>query len=280
MPKFFRFVFLANAVALCCALPIQAGVVYEIETTDHRQSPPKVESVEMVVEGKLLKMGLGSSKGDQGDEMIFRGDRREIIVVDHANEVYHVIDQEMAQNLGSQIDSALEQARKALENVPEDQRAMVEQLLKDQMLQEAATGPKAEVKKGKKKGTHLGHTTRLFEVWIDGRMEDELWILRWDRITGGEEVADVMLELSEFYGDLIDSFGQFGGGGGSPLGGGDFFFEHLRELEGFPVVSKDFAEDGSLESEATLRSAERRALDPAAFEPPMGYKRQEMFNRR
>ena len=81
-------------LTLLLAFPLQAGVVYEIEVKDHGQSTPKTESIEAAVEGRHLKMGIASQgKGAQG-EMIFRGDRREVVVVDHENRTYHKIDQE------------------------------------------------------------------------------------------------------------------------------------------------------------------------------------------
>ena len=78
-------------LALLLASPLQAGVVYEIEVKDHEQSPPKTESIQAAVEGRHLKMGIASGgKGAQG-EMIFRGDRREMVVVDHDNRSYHLM---------------------------------------------------------------------------------------------------------------------------------------------------------------------------------------------
>ena len=46
--------------------PLLGGVVYEIDVTDHEQSPPKVESMESAVEGRNLKMGI--RVGEKGPE--------------------------------------------------------------------------------------------------------------------------------------------------------------------------------------------------------------------
>jgi hypothetical protein len=51
----------------------------------------------------------------------------------------------------------------------------------------------------------------------------------------------------------------------------------MKELGGFPVVTRDFGNDGALKVETVLRSAKRQTIEPSAFEPPSGYKRQEMF---
>ena len=52
-----------------------AGVVFEIETKDYEQGPPALETTEAVVEGRHLKMLIGSSDDDDAGEMIFRPDR-------------------------------------------------------------------------------------------------------------------------------------------------------------------------------------------------------------
>lgn len=275
-----------SAVVLACAIlasavlssPVFAGVVFEIETTDHGQSPPKVETIQAYVEGKSLKMEItNGKKGAQNDEAIFRGDRRQMIVVDHTNKSYMVIDQDMVQGVSGQVNSALEQARKALENVPADQRAMVEEMLKRQMPQQTVAQPNVEIRKTGKTGKHLTYPFQQYEVWIGDRKEDELDITAWKNIEGGEDVADVFLEMSSFFRELMDSLGELGGGAGAGFGQQDLFFDHLTEVDGFPVRSRDFHEDGSLEDETALRSARRMEIDPDAFEPPSGYKRQEMF---
>jgi hypothetical protein len=56
-------------------------------------------------------------------------------------------------------------------------------------------------------------------------------------------------------------------------------FEHLTAMNGFPVVTREFADDGSLESETVLRSARREQLDPVEFDPPPGYDREDMVRR-
>ena len=57
--------------------PLFAGVVYEIEVTDHEQSPPKSESIQAAVEGRHLKMGIASKgKGQaRGDDLSWRSQR-------------------------------------------------------------------------------------------------------------------------------------------------------------------------------------------------------------
>ena len=258
--------------------PALAGVVYEIEVKDHEQSPPKTESIEAAVEGRHLKMGIASrGKGAQG-EMIFRGDRREMVVVDHENRSYHLIDQAAIASIAGQVNSAMRQMEEALKHVPEDRRKMVEEMMKRNQPQGGAVqrAPRSELKKTGERATKNGYPCVKYEVWREDRKLRELWVTDWSNVEGGSDVVGAFEDMADFFGELMDSIPDFGQGGPT----GDPTFEHMRELGGFPVVTREFGDDGSLEGEATLRSARRQRLDPDAFEPPSGYKRQEMFGGR
>ena len=265
---------------LLIAAPALAGVVYEIEVKDHEQSPPKTESIQAAVEGRHLKMGIASGgRGEQG-EMIFRGDRREMVVVNHEENSYIVMDQEAVQRVGGQVndqlDAAYKQMQEALKDVPEDRRAMIEQMMKQKLPpSQPPARPKSELKKIGDRQTINGYPCVRYDVLRGGQKVRELWVTDWSNVEGGTDVVSAFEDMADFFNELMDSMPQFGQGGG-PVG--DPAFEHMREIGGFPVVTKEFDDDGSLEGESTLRSARRQTIDPDAFEPPSGYKRQEMFS--
>ncbi len=266
-------------LALLLTAPLYAGVVYEIEVKDHEQSPPKTESIQAAVEGRHLKMGIASKgKGAQGD-MIFRGDRREMVVVDHENKTYHLIDEEAVKGIAGQLSEADRMMKEALKNVPEDKRAMIEQMMKQKMpagTQLPEQRPKSELKKTSERGDQNGYPCVKYEVWRDGHKLRELWVTDWSNVEGGSDVVDAFEGMADFFRQMMDSLPNMGGGGPADNNA----FEHMKELGGFPVVTRDFNDDGSLEGETTLRSAKRQTIDPDAFEPPSGYKRQEMFQGR
>ncbi len=252
--------------------PAFAGVVYEIETTDHEQSPPKTETMEAMVEGMNLKMGVTSGrKGAQGD-MIYRGDRREMVVVDHEDRSYTVMDQETLKQVAGQVSQAMSQLQEALKNVPEGQREMVEKMMKERMPAQAAPQrPKSELKKTGERAEKNGYPCVKYDVLRGGKKLRELWVTDWSNVEGGDEVAGAFEEMAGFFQEMLDALPDFG-----QQGADDTMFEHMKELGGFPVVTREFDDDGSLEAESTLRSSSRRTLDPADFEPPAGYKRRSM----
>ena len=77
---------LALALFIASAQIAQAGVVFEMETQDHETSPPRTEDMVVQAEGRWLKMQITPRDRHPGSEMIFRGDRREMIAIDHARQ--------------------------------------------------------------------------------------------------------------------------------------------------------------------------------------------------
>ncbi len=262
--------------ALLLSVPALAGVVYEIEVTDHEQSPPKSESMETAVEGRLLKMGVPAGGQNGNGEMIYRGDKREMVFIDHDKKSYYVIDEETMKALAAQINEAISVMEQALANVPEGQRAMVEEMMKKKMPQaQKIERPKTELRNTGERAERNGYPCVKYEVLREGRTIRELWVTDWKNVEGGADVAELFEEMSEFFKEMLDSLPKFAGEGGA-----DQAFEHMKEIGGFPVVSREFENDGTLESESSLRSARRQTLDPDTFEPPADYKRQDMFKGR
>jgi hypothetical protein len=259
---------------LLATSPLLAGVVFEVETKDHG-SP--AETHQMAAEGRMLKMGMAAGgRGSEG-EMIYRGDRREMVVVNHDDKTYTVIDEESLNKIASQISGAMSQIEEALKNVPEAQRKMVEEMMKKSMPQAAAAATKViEVRNTGERADQAGYPCVKYEILADGSVSSELWVTGWDNVEGGQEAAEVFKDMAGFFHDMMETFRSASG----PMGGllsnvGTSAFEHMSKIQGFPVVSRQF-QGGQLESETTLRSTERRTLRPEEFDPPPGYKQQDM----
>jgi hypothetical protein len=261
--------------ALLLTAPAVAGVVFEIEVTTHDQSPPLSESLKTSIEGRLLKMGVPAGGENDHVEMVYRGDRREMVWIDHDRKSYYVIDEETMNALAAQVNEAMAMMEQALANVPESQRSMVEEMMKKKMPQaRAAERPKSELRNTGDRAEHAGYPCVRYEVLRGGRVVRELWVTDWSNVEGGAEAAELFLEMSDFFKQMLDNLPKFADQGG------DETLEHMQELNGFPVVTREFDENGSLKIESSLQSANRQTLDPSTFEPPAGYKRQDMIKGR
>jgi len=249
-----------------------AGVVYEVEVTDHTEDPATVSASRVSVEGDLVKMDVTSGGTDIAGEMIFRGDRKEMVVVNNEDKTYFVLDEEQMKALAAQISQAMSAMEQALAAVPEGQRAKMEQMMKSRMPMQMEPREPAELKKTGDSDTVGGYPCVRYEVWRGGIRERELWVTQWKNIEGGTDAVQAFEDMSAFFKEMLDSLPQMG-----DRSFADSAFEHLKEMGGMPVVTREFADDGTLESEARLTSASSRSLDPADFEPPKDYKRKDMF---
>jgi hypothetical protein len=261
--------------------PAVAGVVFEIEVTHHEQSPPGQEPIEMSVAGRNIRMNIAArDRGDQG-EMIYRGDRREMIVVDHDDQSYMVVDETTIQATVGQINDAMAQAQKALENVPAEQRKMVERMMRERIPPQApelpeSELPRSELRRTSERSHQSGYPCVKYEVLRNGRKTHDLWVTDWSRMEGGDEASEAFHGMASFFRQLMETIQQSLPSGGLGSLGEEPYLNHLEELGGFPVVTRQFDDNGSLTDESTVRSIRRRALEPSAFEPPAGYKRRSL----
>lgn len=264
------------ALAALATAPLTAGVVYEVETTRHSGSRG-AETSTISVQGPNLKMEIQSGrKGDEG-EVIFRGDRKQMVVVDHDSKSYMVMDEAALQAIGGQMQQAMKEMEKALEGLDPEQRKMAEQMMKGRMggaAPGAPARPRIEFRRTSERATHAGYPTVRYDMLRDGEKVEEMWVTDWSNLEGSGEVKEAFEGMAAFYRDLMDSLQQMAGPMGAMFGD-DNPMERFSEIDGFPVLSRSF-EGGKLESETVLKSADRRTLDPSEFEPPAGYKRQSM----
>lgn len=262
-------------LVLFLATCASAGVVLEIETQDHRLN--ESGTVLAVVDGKNLKMIITSGGDQDKNEMIFRGETREMVVVDHDDKSFMVIDEAMIDSIGVKLSGYEAKMREALKDVPPEQRAMVEQMMKGRMPPQATAParPKIEFRNTGERDTQNGYPSDKYEATIDGRKTQELWVTDWDNVDGGGDAAEAFQAMADFFKQMRDSMPRFG----VDEDADDNPFEHMREMGGFPVLTYDYASDGSFASESSLRSSTQRAVAAAEFEPPSAYKRREMMPR-
>lgn len=265
------------ALLILLTQPAFAAVVFEVDIDD-QQGGEQPSTVTASVAGENLKLEINNDRKNDRSEMIFRGARNEMVIVNHDDKSYTVLDQEMLESIGNQIDSAMQEVKEALAEVPEDQRAMVEKMMKEQL---GALGggeedeePRVEVKRTSIRGEQGGYPCVKHEVWIAGKKQRELWVTDWDRIKGGKQAMDAFKGMAAFFEEMMTSFGAAGGFLEDNF---DNPFAQMDQLGGFPVLTRELDGDGGLESEATLRSATERDLDPSAFEPPKGYRRRSVM---
>ena len=270
---------------LCAVTPAVAGVVYTIETTFPDGSGKDTTTGTMSVEGGNLRMQLVDAKKGRNTEMIFRhwGDPhenlngkhtgREMVMVNHDDKTYIVLDEATMQQLAAQINQAMSAMEQAMAAVPESQRAKMKEMMKGRMPMQMDQREPSELKKTGVGDTVNGYPCSMNEVWRGSTRERAMCVTAWANIEGSEEVVDVFRDMSAFLKEMLDSLPEVGG----MRNMADESFAYLEELNGFPVMTRELDDDGSVEFQSTLVASKTASLPTTDFEPPKGYKRQELM---
>lgn len=286
-----------KSLRICLSLPILAlaahstafaGVVFEVETTEHDNGTETTMSSAIKAEGSNLKMAIASPGNNRKDgesgEMIFRGASGEMVGIDHDKKSYFLMNSEtlkaMAARLG-QMQNSFGMTPEMMKNLPPAARKKLEEMQASGVTipgmspppgAEPPAKPQPEFRKTSERAEMAGYPCVKYEKYVDGEMTQELWVTDWDNIEGADDLAEAFESMAGFFAEMKEAFG---GRGGPGMGDEDNPFLALKTLDGFPVVTREF-DDGELERESILRSANKVTLDPDEFEPPAGYKRQSM----
>ena len=260
------------ASALTLPLPALAGSVLVLEMKEYYEDPPVVSTIEISAEGNATRMEVATPGRAEAGGMIYRGDSGEMLALDHADESYYVLDEESMQRMGAQLSGAMKQMQEALESMPPEQRAMAEKMMKQHMPQEMTQPkqPPASLHATGREDTVNGFDCDHYEVRRDERLVRELCVTPWDEIPGGRDLAGSLLGMAGFFERMASTISEETGI--AVMGDQQEIFGHLEELDGYPVLTREFDESGEVTSESVLQSAATEDLDPSLFEPPAGYR--------
>lgn len=252
------------ALSLLGAEPAIPGVVFQITTTHHTASPPRTEVGTMEVEGSNLVMAIQG--GDGEGRMIYRGADREMIIEDHAEGTFTRIDEETLQRVAGQMNEAMAEMERMLENLPPEQAAMVRRMREEGMPgmpgMDAMTRPERETRPTGRSETRNGYPVDEWEVLEDGVVVQRLLVAPWDEVDGGAEARDAMTGMVEFFESFLEAMPQMPGG---PMIQNPF--RNMDVTGGIPVWTAQIGPDGAVERESEITSSEQRAIPASTFEP-------------
>lgn len=261
-------------LALGAAMPSFADSILEFQTTEFGGGQPIVGTVQVSTSGSDTRLEIISVSSGEAGGMIYRGDKKEMIILDHAQGNYMMIDQQQINAMASQVSEAMSQMQEALAAMPPEQRALAEQMMQQRF---PAQPPKRSPSTINDLGSHgevAGIACRNYEVIRDGRKVREICVSDWDDIHGGQETANAIKGVADFFEGMRQAF--------SAAGGMEVFdrqqelFEHMTEVDGYPVLYRDFSANGSLERQTLLTGAREETIRPGFFEPPENYQLQAL----
>ncbi len=261
--------------ALALPLPALAGGVLVLEVNEHYDGVPVVSTIEISTRGQATRMEVETPSRQEAGGMIYRGDSGEMIALDHGSKSYYVLDEASMRRMGEQLGSAMQQMQEALESMSPEQRAMAEKMMKQHLPQLQQATPQQEqvpatVHAMDTTDTISGFECDYYEVRRGERKIRELCVTPWAGIPGGRDIADAMLDMADFFERMTSALSQETGFP-VPVDQQEIF-AHLKELDGYPVLTREFDRAGKVATESVLKSATAAELDASIFEPPAGYR--------
>ena len=251
------------------ALPAIAGVEMDLVTKD--AAGATTESVTVYAQdGRIRMEDIGDTSG-QNMSMIFMDN--EFVVIDHGDQSYIIMDEAMVQEMGVKVNAAMQQMKEQLASMPPEQRAMVEQMMEQQMGGMMAAVEESLPTRVEKTGSgswQSGDCTE-YAVFTGEEKSQDICAAPLSDIEGADEAMAAFRNMAKFINSLADSM---------PGALGDAMAENpmglMEEIDGFPVRTVDYM-DGQTASVTTLESVEEKGLDPALFAVPEGYRQVDPF---
>jgi hypothetical protein len=249
-------------IVLCIIPATFAGVV--VETEIRVGGSDTVSGVEtFYAQGEMIRSDPDRSEG--GDmSMIFRD--QTMWFVDHGKKECNKIDKEALAELTGMIAEMMKQ----LEQVPPQQREMMEKMMRGRM-----PGMAAPVEQRYEKGETIQvgeFNCTLHSLFSDGEKVSETCVA--DESVAGDlrEAMGAFRAMSRFTEDLQKMASQL------PFAEAmQTAFSKMAELEGFPVRMRWFDRNGTVVRESTLKAVTRKDLDAELFEIPKGYKTKDLM---
>lgn len=239
-------------LSLVMAAPSLADSILRLQTTEFSQGEPIIGTVQISTSGANTRLEIISVSSAEAGGMIFNGDNNEMIILDHLQGHFMVIERDRIDAVAAQVSQSMDPqtAANAAVRSPDTINAL------------GSHGLVADIE------------CRTYEVIRNGRKVRELCVSDWDDIEGGQETAEALRGVVAFFESIRKAY--VGTGAMEVFDRQQELFGHMADLDGYPVLYRDFSAGGSLLRQTILTSAREDELSPDFFEPPKGYLLQEL----
>lgn len=248
---------------------VWAGVVIEMEESGSTGDAP---THKIYAQGEMLRMDPHVKGGSDDMSVIFRDDR--LWIVNHADRTCQTMDKQGMEQIGSQLGAAMKQMEAQLSQLPPEQRAMVEQMMKGKMsavMPGTGEAPPRRMETGDTE--QVGEYSCVVQTLYSG--DQKVWEVcaaSKNQLSGAFEAMEAFQAISRFVETLREAVQQ---GPFSRIANTPFY--DMDQIDGFPVRVRTFG-SGRMTSESTLKSITQKDLEEAIFSVPEGYEMRDLAN--
>ncbi len=262
-----RSVYIALLLTLAAGVS-NAGVTLDMVTVDNAGN----ESERTAISSQGGKLRMDTDVGEFGSDvsMVFLGDR--FLVIDHDEKKYIIMDEAMLDEVSAKMNQVMQQMEAQLAQLPPEQRAMAEQMMKQQMgaltTTEAAPPPRVEAMGP---GEWQGTPCTRYAVFDGVDKTQEVCAAPLNQIEGADEMMEAFMGMAKFVQQLAESLpGPFAADLSANPGA------VMDQMDGFPIHSIEYSA-GKKSGETMLENVNQTDLDDALFAAPDGYRLEDPF---
>jgi hypothetical protein len=248
----------------CVAWQAQAGTVIQQVERAVGNSPARQTVTIYLDAGKLRVEGENPGAGKY--LLIFDNARQVLWMADLARGSYMEITKAQVEAMGGQMQQMMQQMQAQLAQIPPEQRAMVEQMMRQQMGNVGGNAPPPVTVREKNRGETVGSfTCTRYEVLTGGQVTEEVCAAAPSQLKLDDSAFETFKALAEFFEPLARMAPR--GGWSAP--------KALDQIDGFPVQTVLY-EGQRPASEWVILKAEEQAVDAALFTLPGNLRKTEM----
>jgi hypothetical protein len=238
-----------------------------------RNTETKVETpgVNMYIENGMAR--IEDLQGKRPHVTIFKDEA--VYVLEPAKKTYTVMDKAAVDKMSGQMGDAMQKMQAELANMPPEQRAMVEQMMKQNGAGAPGMGPPGagdstqhvttSSDAGKSESVN-GRSCHVWNIKRDNVLTSQLCVVPYASLPGAGDMRDVLVKLSAMMEKLTESLKQFGSVPGEEFAG-------MNRVNGMPVLTRKFT-DGKADPEETIvKEWTTRSNAADLFNVPSDYKR-------
>ena len=264
---------LACAAALYLAVPVWAadGVLVVLKVTSG-SNPPQTNQIQ--VDQHRMRMTMAGQNGATA-AMMFDGTRQVMTIIDDAKKTYSELTKADLDAFASQMSGAMAQMQQVMKNMPPEQKAQYEALMKGRMGGAAAAAAPAKPEYKKVGTATVGKwTCDKYDGYTNGQKTSEVCTVDPKALGFAATDFQVTREMAEFF----KAFQQFAPAGARQEQSFVLGTTETQGFSGIPVRSMHMSGGTQIVSE--LADVQRQAFTDATFQVPAGYQKNDLFGGR
>lgn len=259
--SFTSFPLLAAVLAWVLSPPLFADTVL----TTEQQSPEGTPTGSSTVQLSSHATRMDATHGGRKSDIIFRADKNLLWMIDPDARTYREMTQADMAATAKQVNSAMEEMKKQMAEMPPEQRAMMEKMMGKMGAMGTETQAPVEFRKvasGEKVGSWV---TDKYEATRNGQKVAEMWVAPLSAVKIKPEEMQVMEALTKFFEEGLK---QFMPGIAMPSTPGG-------AKNGIPVKTVQYS-NGAPSGITVVKTIETKELPPKTFEIPDGFQKLAM----